>query len=91
MNSPTKDSRLIFMLQIASLSWIWIFVLGVTVWIIRLIVISIRLQDSPNASVIISIVVIPIYLSLASVLTYVFVGLQKNKISQEKEDTGDKK
>lgn len=91
MNNQSENSRLIYMLQIASLSWIWIFVTGVSLWIIRLIVISIRLQDFPNASVIISIVVIPIFLSLASVLTYVFVGLQKNKHSQNKEELGDEK
>ncbi len=91
MNDQSENSRLIYMFQIASLSWIWIFVIGVSWWIIRLIVISIRLQDFPNASVIISIVVIPIFISLASVLTYVFVGLQKNKLSQEKEEPGDKK
>lgn len=89
MNTPTKNSRLIFMLQIASLSWIWIFTLGVTFWIIRLIVVSIRLQDSPNASVIISIVVIPIFIALASVLTYVFVGLQRNKIPQNDKIPGE--
>ena len=78
MTDKKLNSRLIFFLQIASLSWIWIFVGGVTWWIIRLIIISISLNDAPNASVLISIVVIPVFISLATVLTYVFVGLQRD-------------
>ncbi len=68
-----------FMLQVASLSWIWFFVLGITWWIITLLREALRLHDAPDASVVISIVVIPVFLTLASVLTYVFVGLQRHR------------
>jgi len=66
-------------LQIASLSMIWIFVSAITWWILNLIIIARRLKDFPDASVVISIVVIPIFITLAGVLTYVFVGLRRNQ------------
>ena len=66
-------------MQVASISMIWIFVAAVTIWILNLIVISIELNDAPNASVGISLVVIPIFFTLASVLTYVFVALRRHR------------
>lgn len=71
--------RHIFIMQVVSIALIWLFVSAVTWWILRLIVVSIKLNDAPNASVGISIVVIPIFITLAGVLTYVFVGLQRNQ------------
>ena len=74
-----RREKIIFIAQILSVSLIWVFVIGITVWIIRLIRISLELQDVPGASVGISIVAIPVFITLASVLTYVFVGLQKER------------
>jgi len=73
------QKKLIFIAQIASVSLIWLFVITVTLWIINLLSLSIELHDMPGASVGISMVAIPIFTILASVLTYVFVGLQKGK------------
>ncbi len=78
-------------MQVASISMIWIFVAAVTVWIINLIVTSIELHDAPNASVGISIVVIPIFFTLASVLTYVFVGLRRHRTMPGSTDGGGEK
>ena len=78
-----KTSRLIFYAQVASISLIWIFVSGVTWWILTLIRVAIKLQDMPDASVGISIVVIPIFIMLASTLTYVFIGLQRNQVDKK--------
>ncbi|HLF13803.1 MAG TPA: hypothetical protein VI932_02800 [Bacteroidota bacterium] len=72
-------NKIIFIAQIVSVSLIWLFVIVITLWIINLISLSIELRDMPGASVGISIVAIPIFTTLASVLTYVFVGLQKGK------------
>jgi hypothetical protein len=66
-------------LQIASLTWIWIFVLGVDTWILSLLRVAKNLNDALNASVAIGIVAIPLFLTIASILTYVFVGLQKHR------------
>jgi hypothetical protein len=71
------QSKAIFVMQLVSLMGIWIFVLGISVWIIRLIRVANKLQDAETASVAISLVAIPVFLTGASVLTYVFVGLQR--------------
>ncbi len=77
---PTpRINRIIFAAQVLSVSLIWVFVVGITVWIINLIRLSLELQDVPGASVAISIVAIPVFLTLAAILTYVFVGLQKER------------
>jgi hypothetical protein len=73
------SENLIFTLQIASVIWIWVFVLGISWWIIHLLLLSQRLNDVPSASVGISIVAIPVFLTGATVLTYVFVGLRRGR------------
>ena len=76
--SPTSD-KWIFISQVASVSLIWVMVVGIVVWVINLILLSLELHDVPGASVGISIVALPVFITLAGVLTYVFVGLQKGK------------
>ena len=71
--------RWIFYLQVASMLWMWVFVLGISGWIIHLLLLSRRLHDVPSASVGISIVAIPVFLMGAAILTYVFVGLQRGR------------
>lgn len=78
MKEPT-EGRWIFYLQVASMALIWIFVIGISSWIIHLIRLSVRLHDAPTASVGISIVAIPVFVAVASVLTYVFLGLQRGR------------
>lgn len=77
--SNTDPKTIIFIAQLISLSLIWIFVIGIAVWIINLILLSIELDDAPGASIGISIVAIPVFFTLAGILTYVFVGLHKEK------------
>ncbi len=74
---------MMYLFQVLSISLIWVFVTGITVWILNLIVTAINLNDMPNASVGISLVVIPIFIALASILTYVFVGLQRHAEDKE--------
>ncbi len=86
-----RDARTppyIFVLQILSVSFMWVFVTGITWWIIRLIVLSLKLHDAPDFSFIISIVIIPIFFTLASVLTYVFVGLQRHQAEDKDNKEG---
>ena len=71
--------KTIRVLQIASIIYIWIFVLVVDWWILSLLQVARELNDSLNASVAIGIIAIPLFLSIASILTYVFIGLQKNR------------
>ena len=83
------QKNVIYLAQFASIALIWVFVIGVAVWIINLLLVSIELNDAPGASIGISIVAIPVFITLASILTYVFIGLYKeekrlSKISREK-------
>lgn len=79
MNQHDKPAgnKIILVAQVVSVTLIWFFVIGISVWIVNLILLSIELHDVPGASIGISIVAIPVFLALACVLTYVFVGLQK--------------
>jgi hypothetical protein len=73
----SKYQKTVFLAQVVSVSLIWVFVIGIAIWIANLISLSLELQDVPGASVGISIVAIPVFFILASILTYVFIGLQK--------------
>lgn len=65
--------------QVISLFVMWIFVISISVWIINLLLLSVELQDALEASIGIGLVAIPVYVTLASILTYVFIGLQKEE------------
>ena len=67
----------IFIAQILSVMMMWIFVTGIISWIFNLISLSIYLKDAQNATLGIFLVLMPFFILLASVLTYVFVGLNK--------------
>lgn len=72
-------NKTIRILQILSLAYIWVFVLAVDLWVLSLLRVSQKLNDAINASVAIGIVTIPLFLMIASILTYVFVSLQKHR------------
>ena len=75
-------------LQVASVAAIWVFVIGISFWIIHLLRLSHAWNDVPSASIGISIVAIPVFLTGASVLTYVFVGLRRGANSAAEGDDG---
>lgn len=79
-----KPKKTIFFLQVASMTYIWVFVLGVAIWIFNLINVAHKLNDAFDASVAISLVAIPVFFTLAAVLTYVFIGLQKGRKREER-------
>ncbi len=70
---------------------IWVFTAAITIWIVNLIITSIALDDAPGASVAISLLVIPIFFTLASILTYVFIGLRRHRSRPDAPDGGDEK
>ncbi len=78
-------------LQVASISMIWLFTTAITIWIVNLIRTSIELNDAPGASVAISLLVIPIFFALTSILTYVFIGLRRNRSRPGDSDGGGEK
>lgn len=73
------NNKLLFTLQVISLVFIWILFTAIAVWVGNLLLLSHRLHDAPSATIGISIVAIPIFFTLSSVLTYVFVGLRKHR------------
>lgn len=83
MNSKenTVKDKLVYIAQLASISLIWIFVIGIAIWILNLISISVDLNDAPGISIGISLIAIPVFFTLASILTYVFVGFHRNNKS----------
>ncbi len=73
------NKKTIELLQVISISLIWVLFAGIAVWIFTLIKESLTLHDAPDASVGISLVAIPVFFTLAAVLTYVFIGLRKGR------------
>jgi arginine exporter protein ArgO len=80
-NKKKRVYNIIFAAQIMSVSFIWVFVIGLTIWLVNLLLLSIELKDEPEFSMAISLVAIPVFWTLASVLTYVFVGLRRNRVT----------
>jgi len=76
--------NLVYITQLISLVVMWIFVIGIAIWILNLISISVELHDAPGVTIGISIIAIPVFFTIASILTYVFVGFQKNNKSNSK-------
>lgn len=76
------QKKLIATAQLASLLLMWIFVIGITIWIVNLITISVELHDVPGVSLGISIIAIPVFIMLASILTYAYFGFKKNDINK---------
>jgi hypothetical protein len=73
------NGKQVFALQVASLALIWIVVILIGIWIVNLLRLSYELPDVPSATFGISIIAVPVFVTIASILTYVFVGLQKGK------------
>lgn len=76
------NKKVIRILQIASIAFIWIFVVAIDAWILSLLRVAKQLHDALNASIAIGLIAIPLFLTIAGMLTYVFVGLQKHRIDK---------
>ena len=69
---------------VRKLQWLWLVVAfgligGIITWIAHLIRTAWRLGDVPSASIGISIVSIPIFLTMLGVILYVFLGLRADR------------
>ncbi len=73
------NNKTIVILQVFSVTLIWGLVLSITALCIHLIHVAYRVHDVPDATVAISIIAILIFWVLGSILTYVFVGLHKQR------------
>jgi membrane protein implicated in regulation of membrane protease activity len=82
------QKKIIAIAQLASFLLMWIFVIAITIWIINLIMVSVELHDVPGVSLGISIIAIPVFVTLACILTYAYFGFKKKdnnnlKVSSE--------
>ncbi|MFQ6110904.1 MAG: hypothetical protein ACE5LX_02610 [Nitrospinota bacterium] len=73
------NPRAVRAIQLVLLVILSAFSLGIVVWIISLIRLSIELRDVPSASIGISIVAIPLFLLLLGVVNYVFWGIRAGR------------
>jgi bacteriorhodopsin len=69
---------------VRTLQWLWVGVAcaligGIITWITHLIRTAWRLRDAPSASIGISLVSIPIFLTMLGVILYVFAGLRGDR------------
>lgn len=69
---------------VRTLQWVWVAVAfaligGIVTWITHLIRTAWRLGDVPSASIGISLVSIPIFLTMMGVILYVFIGLRGDR------------
>ena len=78
------QKKIIALAQLISFLAMWIFVIGIVVWIINLISISLDLHDQPGVSLGISLIAIPVFVTLASILTYAYFGFKKKDESNFK-------
>ncbi len=74
-----REEQIVFGFQLAMMASFVLAIGGIVVWIINLIRLSHELQDVPSASIGISIVTIPVFLTLLGVFLYVFWGLLLNQ------------
>jgi hypothetical protein len=71
--------RGIRVLQLMSIVLMWAFLGGAVTWMVNVVSVSRAQGDALTASVGISLVAVPVYTLVASVLTYVFIGLQRGR------------
>lgn len=65
------------LLQYLSICLMWVFAAAVLSFIVWLVVVAVRWHDALNWTVAISLVMTPVYLTVAGTLTYVFIGLKR--------------
>ncbi len=84
-----RDSRWIVCLQYLLPISFTCAMLGIITWIGSLIMLSRKLNDTPSASMGISIVAIPVFLVLLSVFWYVFLSIIRNQEEPPSNDAVD--
>jgi hypothetical protein len=61
----------------------WIFAAAILIFVPWLIVVAARWNDALNWTLVISLVMTPVYLTVAGTLTYVFIGLRRGAPKNE--------
>lgn len=73
------SERTVRTMQLLWLGVAFLLIGGIVTWITHLIRTAWRLGDVPSASIGISLVAIPIFLTMLGVILYVFVGLRRDR------------
>jgi hypothetical protein len=73
----SRSERLISLLQFATVGVMWVFSAAITLWVLQLASVAYALKDAFTASVGITLVALPVYWTLAAILTYTFFGLRR--------------
>jgi hypothetical protein len=74
-------------IQYLSIFLMWLFAAGTLIFVPWLIAVAARWNDALNWTVAISVVMLPVYLTVAGTLTYVFIGLQRGAPKENDEET----
>jgi membrane protein implicated in regulation of membrane protease activity len=85
------QKKIIATAQLVSFLLMWVFVIGIIIWIINLISISVELHDVPGVSLGISLIAIPVFTTLASILTYAYFGFKKKENNVTNNSSGEAK
>ncbi len=78
-HTKTRADKIVFGFQLVILVGFVLMVAGIIALITNLLLVSQELQDIPSASIIISIVAIPVFLTILGIFNYVFWGLLLNQ------------
>jgi ABC-type Na+ efflux pump permease subunit len=78
MKNETGD-KIISIIQVLPVIGVWCLALGMSTFVIYLINLAVDQKDVPSAAMGISIVIIPVLLTLASVFTYVIIGIRRGR------------
>jgi hypothetical protein len=70
-------------LQFLSIMLMWAFATAILIFVPWLVVVSLRWHDALNWTLAISLVMTPVYLTVAGTLTYVFIGLRRGAPKDE--------
>jgi uncharacterized membrane protein YhaH (DUF805 family) len=72
-------------MQYLSIFLMWTFAAAILIFVPWLIVVAARWNDALNWTLAISLVMTPVYLTVAGTLTYVFIGLRRGASEEENE------
>lgn len=78
-------------LQLVSICLMWAFVMGVLLFIVWLVLVAARWHDALNWTLAISLVMAPVYLTVAGTLTYVFIGLKRGAPRRDDESRAERR
>lgn len=78
-HTKTRAEKIVYGFQLMMLGGFVLLVAGIIALITNLMLVSQELQDVPSASIIISIVAIPVFLTILGIFNYVFWGLLLNQ------------